>query len=78
MQDKTKSNASYVKCLFLSVCGFVCLNLFFNFCSVLSKRSNFTTFDLNAADELVQKVDNAIHRINHYRLDSAIAYPKES
>ena len=25
---------------------------------------------------VVQKVDNAIHRINHYQLDSAIGFPK--
>ena len=27
---------------------------------------------------VVQKVDNAIHRINHYPLDSAIGFPMDS
>ena len=51
------------------------------FSAYMSWRVPLTTFNIKQAP-VVQKVDNAIHRINHYPLDIAIgfaiSYPVDS
>ena len=41
---------------------------------VLMKRKNTEVLQLTVQAPVVQKVDNAIHRINHYPLDIAIGF----
>ena len=41
---------------------------------VLMKRKNTEGLQLTVQAPVVQKVDNAIHRINHYPLDIAIGF----
>ena len=41
----------------------------------MQKGANFTIVSTTLLALVVQKVDNAIHRMNHYPLDSAIGFP---